>query len=108
MLGAISRGLFGTMRTIRLHKKRLRVAAVLLAISTALLAGPARAADTEPNAQALEALKQAFAAQDAKDWPSAKTLSANQPAVVRDLVQRRAELPDPQLWRRAVQRRVHR
>ncbi len=56
-------------------------------LGAALLTAPARAAETEPSAQELEALTKAFAAQDAKDWASAKALSENQPAVVRDLVQ---------------------
>ncbi|MDZ4866672.1 MAG: lytic transglycosylase domain-containing protein [Alphaproteobacteria bacterium] len=64
-----------------------RVATLLLAISASLLPAPTRAAEIEPNAKALEALTKAFAAQDAKDWSGAKTLSEKQPAVVRDLVQ---------------------
>ncbi|MBI1210008.1 MAG: transglycosylase SLT domain-containing protein [Alphaproteobacteria bacterium] len=64
-----------------------RVLALLLAVGIALLAAPARAADAEPSAEALDALTKAFAAQDTQDWAQAKTLAQNQPAVVRDLVQ---------------------
>ncbi len=78
------------MRT-HLNKNRpnaaTRAAALLLAISAALLPASTRAAETEPSAKALEALTKAFAAQDAKDWAGAKALSDKQPAVVRDLVQ---------------------
>jgi soluble lytic murein transglycosylase len=85
----------GTMSTTRLKKNRptfraraaTRVAALLLAIGTALFPISTRAAETEPSAKELEALTKAFAAQDAKDWAAAKTLSEKQPAVVRDLVQ---------------------
>jgi soluble lytic murein transglycosylase len=65
----------------------LRVAALLFAISVALLPSVTRAADAEPSAKALEALTKAFAAQDAKDWAGAKVIAEKQPAVVRDLVQ---------------------
>src|SRR5205085_1831089 len=65
----------------------LAAALLTLPMLGALLPAQALAAETEPSAQALEALTKAFAAQDAKDWASAKALSENQPAVVRDLVQ---------------------
>ena len=40
-----------------------------------------------PGAQNVEALAKAFAAQDAKDWAGAKSLTAGQSPIVRDLVQ---------------------
>jgi soluble lytic murein transglycosylase len=72
---------------MRLRASAAACVAALLAIAAALVAASARADEQEPSAAALEALSKAFAAQDAKDWASAKTLSENQPAVVRDLVQ---------------------
>jgi soluble lytic murein transglycosylase len=64
-----------------------RIAVLALAIGAALLSASARADETAPSAKELEALTKAFAAQDAKDWASAKALIEGQPAVVRDLVQ---------------------
>ena len=64
-------------------------------MAAALLMSGARADDAVPGAKALDALRKAFAAQDAKDWAGANALVAKQPAVVRDLVQwRYVSLPD--------------
>ena len=69
--------------------------AAAFGLAMAVVLSGARADEAVPPAKALEVLRKALAAQDAKDWATANALVVKQPAVVRELVQwRYVSLPD--------------